>query len=69
VKEGKTAQGFVGYSEIKKFKGLEAPYVILAGLEKLNPAAERNLLYVAMTRTTGAMALLLPEKIFLVFRF
>ena len=62
VKEGKTAPGFVGYSEIKKFKGLEAPYVILTGLEKLNPVTERNLLYVAMTRTTGVMALLLPEK-------
>jgi len=62
VKEGRIIPGYVGYSEIKKFKGLEAPYVILTGLENLNPITERNLFYVAMTRTTEIMAFLLPDK-------
>lgn len=62
VKKGDVLPGHVGYAEIKRFKGLEAPYVILTGLEGMNTSTDRSLLYVAMTRATGGLALLLPEK-------
>jgi hypothetical protein len=62
MKKGDPLSGNVGYAEIRRFKGLEAPYVILTGLEELNPAIDRHLLYVALTRATGGIALLLPEK-------
>lgn len=59
---GSSIGGQIRYGTIHAFKGLEAPAVIVTDLEAvLGPQAEA-LLYVAVTRPTERLLLLLPES-------
>lgn len=53
--------GKIRYSTIHRFKGLEAPIVILTDLDAKRLKGERNLLYVGMTRTLERLILLVEE--------
>jgi hypothetical protein len=62
IKDGMPQPGKVGFLEIDRFKGLESPFVILMGIDKFDDPAARNWIYVALTRTTGATAILYHKR-------
>jgi hypothetical protein len=62
VEGGHTKNGTVGFSEIRRFKGLERPYVILTGVEDFGDESLFNQFFVALTRATSLGFLLYPTK-------
>ena len=58
------SRGFVFYSTIKSFKGLEARHVIIlhASVPDENRAFTQEDLYVACTRATGRLAIITPSE-------
>ncbi|MFI6773979.1 NERD domain-containing protein [Nocardia sp. NPDC050412] len=54
--------GFVRHGTIHAFKGLDAPAVIVTDIDRLDHRG-RDLLYIAMTRTTGPLCLLVSQTI------
>lgn len=62
ITDGRPMQGRVGFSRIHQFKGLECGFVILTGIEDFRDPAMRNHIYVALTRTTGAAAILYHQR-------
>ena len=49
-------------STIQKFKGLESMAIVLVGLQDLEKAAAKHLLYVGASRARSILRILLPEK-------
>ena len=55
--------GRIKYSSIYRFKGLEAPAVVITDVDKLGTPAERSLLYVGCTRALQRLVILADEKV------
>ena len=53
LRSGKTK-----YCSIYRFKGLEAPAVVITDIEALNTAAQRSLLYVGCSRALHRLVIL-----------
>lgn len=62
IKDGRPQPGKVGFLEIDRYKGLESSFVILMGIDRFDDPEARNWIYVALTRTTGAAAILYHER-------
>ena len=54
--------GRVKYSSIYRFKGLEAPAVVITDIEALDTPAQRSLLYVGCTRALHRLVILADKK-------
>jgi superfamily I DNA/RNA helicase len=54
--------GRIKYSSIYRFKGLEAPAVVITDIAALNTPAQRSLLYVGCTRALHRLAILADKK-------
>jgi superfamily I DNA and RNA helicase len=65
-------RSFVGRTSLRKFKGLEAPFVIVSGIpeddQSLNDASIRDALYIAVTRSLEATIVLAPKSSLAVVR-
>jgi hypothetical protein len=57
-----SGDGAVRVGTVQAFKGLEAPAVVLAGLEDVDSIASRRLLYVGGSRARSVLRILLPRK-------
>jgi superfamily I DNA and RNA helicase len=55
VEEGERGPHSVLIDTVQRFKGLEAPIVILWGLDAINPQRSEELLYVAMSRAKSLL--------------
>jgi len=55
--------GRIKYSSIYRFKGLEAPAVVITDVDKLDTPVERSLLYVGCTRALQRLVILADEKV------
>lgn len=58
-----TRQGRIKYASIYRFKGLEAPAVVLTDVETLATPAERALLYVGCTRALHRLVVLAQRRL------
>lgn len=56
-------EGYVTYSTIHAFKGLEAPAVVVAGFDSIDQPESRELFYVATSRAQDKLVVLAPEAI------
>ena len=54
--------GKIKYSSIYRFKGLEAPAVVITDVDALDTPAQRSLLYVGCTRALQRLVILADEK-------
>lgn len=52
----------VRYCTVHAFKGLDAPAVIITDIESLDGRSSQDLLYIAMTRSTGPLCLLVSRS-------
>ncbi|WP_167545667.1 nuclease-related domain-containing DEAD/DEAH box helicase [Amycolatopsis rubida] len=59
---GSTTLRRARYCTVHAFKGLDAPAVIVTDVENLQGRAAQDLLYIAMTRSTGALCLLVNRN-------
>lgn len=57
VEEGPRGETTVLIDTVQRFKGLEAPIVILWGLDAINIERSQELLYVAMSRAKSLLVL------------
>ncbi|MCH7478459.1 MAG: ATP-binding domain-containing protein [SAR324 cluster bacterium] len=57
------APGKVTLETIHRFKGMEAPVVILSGLDGMHPSTAETLLYVGITRAKGHLVVLEKAKV------
>ncbi|HEY5388570.1 MAG TPA: ATP-binding domain-containing protein, partial [Thermoleophilia bacterium] len=55
--------GRIKYSSIYRFKGLEAPAVVITDIHALDEAAQRSLLYVGCTRALHRLVILADKKV------
>jgi hypothetical protein len=55
--------GNIRYSSIYRFKGLEAPAVVITDIDSLEAPVERSLLYVGCTRALERLVILADEKV------
>ena len=55
--------GAVGYSTVAAFKGMEAPAVVLTDIFDLSRPESANLLYVAASRATDRLHILVSEAL------
>ena len=55
--------GRIKYSSIYRFKGLEAPAVVITDVEALDTPAQRSLLYVGCTRALHRLVILAAGKV------
>ncbi|WP_170176456.1 nuclease-related domain-containing DEAD/DEAH box helicase [Lentzea flaviverrucosa] len=53
----------VRYCTVQAFKGLDAPAVIITDIESLEGRSSQDLLYIAMTRSTGPLCLLVSRSV------
>ena len=53
----------VSYTSVYRFKGLEAPAVVLTDIERLDDEQSQALLYVGMSRARLQLTLLLNRKL------
>ena len=60
---GDAVVGRVRYGTVHAFKGLDAPAVIVTDVEDLDGRSAQDLLYIAMTRSTGPLCLLVSSRI------
>ena len=54
--------GRIRYCTIHAFKGLEAPVVVVTDISDVNASEQKSLLYVAITRSVGRLALCVSES-------
>jgi hypothetical protein len=59
---GDTSPARVGYCTVHAFKGLDAPAVVITDVENLQGRTAQDLLYIAMTRSTGPLCLLVSRE-------
>jgi hypothetical protein len=57
------AQGRTRYGTVHAFKGLDAPAVIVTDVDRVADQSGVDLLYIAMTRTTGPLCLLVDKRV------
>jgi hypothetical protein len=57
----KTAKNGVFSSSVRRFKGLEAPVIVLTDVESISSDEAQTLLYVAVTRTLSKLVLLMRK--------
>lgn len=55
------SDGYIKYSTIHAFKGLESPAIVITDLERIQTQTEQSLLYVAVTRATDRLILVITE--------
>jgi len=55
--------GKIKYSSIYRFKGLEAPAVVITDVHALDTAAQRSLLYVGCTRALHRLVILADKRV------
>ena len=60
--EFQNRKGQIFFSTIHSFKGLESPVAILTDFDQIDHTAQKNLLYVGMTRARSALYILLSDK-------
>ena len=53
----------ITYSSIYRYKGLEAPAVVITDVDALDTPAQRSLLYVGCTRALQRLVILAHEKV------
>jgi len=56
-------RGFVGYSSIQAFKGLEASVIILTDIDTINDDASVSLFYIAVTRALHRLLIFMHEDV------
>jgi hypothetical protein len=61
--ELRPGQDFFGFSTIQAFKGMEAGYIVITGIESLSGEQVQALLYVAMSRARYGLILLMNENV------
>lgn len=54
--------GHIRYGTIQAFKGMEAPVIVVTDLDDVSGAGAEALFYIAVTRPTERLVLLLPES-------
>jgi superfamily I DNA/RNA helicase len=59
---GETGGGHTGYGTIHAYKGLEAPAVVVTDLDEVTGPAAEALFYIAVTRPTERLILVLPDS-------
>ena len=59
---GTEKAGHIGYTSIHAFKGMEAAAVVVTDVESLKGEAAQNLFYVAITRATDRLIVLVSES-------
>jgi DNA polymerase III delta prime subunit len=59
---GRSLGGRIPYTTIHAFKGLEAPAVVVTDISEISGAAAQALFYVAVTRATERLVMLLAES-------
>lgn len=57
------SSGKIKYSSIYRFKGLEAPVVVITDIDALTTAAQRSLLYVGCTRALHRLIILANQRL------
>ena len=57
-----TAQGFIRYSTIHSFKGLESQVVIVVDIDDVDDDRSESLLYVGMSRARSLLILMIQER-------
>jgi len=60
---GRPDEGLVRFGTVHAFKGLDAPAVIVTDVEEINARTAKDLLYIAMTRSTGPLCLLVRQNL------
>jgi len=60
---GVPGQGYIRYSSIHAFKGLEAPAVVVTDVDHISDPASMSLFYVAITRAVDRLVLLVHESV------
>lgn len=58
-----SAPGRTRYGTVHAFKGLDAPAVIVTDIDSVTDQTAADLLYIAMTRSTGPLCLLVDKRI------
>jgi len=63
IRSYETSTRAIRYCSIHRFKGLEAPCIIITDIEKLGDAERASLLYVALTRAVNKVVILAHESV------
>lgn len=60
---GTSGSGYIQYSTIHAFKGMEAPVIIVTDISAVNNPESEALFYVAVTRTLSRLVILMHESV------
>ncbi|AQS59526.1 nuclease-related domain-containing DEAD/DEAH box helicase [Desulforamulus ferrireducens] len=55
--------GYIGYTSIQAYKGLEAPAIIITDIEHVSGDIYNNLFYIALTRSTQRVIILARDRV------
>ena len=63
VRFGQHTGGHIPHTTIHRFKGLEAPAIVVTDITDMNQHVNKSLLYIAMTRATDRFVVFVSEEV------